>query len=184
MIGLFNINNITSTLCFAVIFHVLLFIFLYLVWEKYFRIQPDLSCLLVIAHPDDETMFFAPTIIKLINSGVSVFVLCITTGNSGGLGMIRKYELGKAVQCLGMNSGNVTILDITEFPDGFVKWNETERLAKIILRTAEALNCNWIITFDEHGISSHPNHISCFIAVNFLLSKGFLPRNMQVSYNL
>lgn len=36
--------------------------------------------LLVTAHPDDETVFFAPTVTALQNSGHNVFLLCLTTG--------------------------------------------------------------------------------------------------------
>ena len=38
--------------------------------------------LLVTAHPDDETVFFAPTVTALHSSGHEVFLLCLTTGMS------------------------------------------------------------------------------------------------------
>ena len=38
--------------------------------------------LFVIAHPDDECMFFAPTILALTRSGqYDVFLLCLSSGN-------------------------------------------------------------------------------------------------------
>lgn len=36
--------------------------------------------LLVIAHPDDESMFFAPTLLELLRAGEQVHVLCLSTG--------------------------------------------------------------------------------------------------------
>ena len=36
--------------------------------------------LLVTAHPDDETVFFGPTITALHGFGQEVFLLCLTTG--------------------------------------------------------------------------------------------------------
>ena len=36
--------------------------------------------LLVIAHPDDECMFFAPTLSVLTRQHVQVFVLCLSNG--------------------------------------------------------------------------------------------------------
>ena len=36
--------------------------------------------LLVIAHPDDEAMFFAPTLQQLAARGVDTAVLCLSTG--------------------------------------------------------------------------------------------------------
>lgn len=38
------------------------------------------EALLVIAHPDDECMFFAPTIIGLQERGIKVNILCLSTG--------------------------------------------------------------------------------------------------------
>jgi len=39
--------------------------------------------LFVTAHPDDECMFFAPTILALTRSGqYDVFLLCLSSGNS------------------------------------------------------------------------------------------------------
>jgi hypothetical protein len=36
--------------------------------------------LFVIAHPDDEAMFFVPTVVQLVNSGVQVHLLCLSSG--------------------------------------------------------------------------------------------------------
>ena len=36
--------------------------------------------LLITAHPDDESMFFAPTIITLAQANVEVFLLCLSEG--------------------------------------------------------------------------------------------------------
>ncbi len=39
------------------------------------------SVLLVIAHPDDEVMFFAPTILACHRAGCTIGILCLSTGN-------------------------------------------------------------------------------------------------------
>ena len=36
--------------------------------------------LLVIAHPDDEAMFFAPTITRLVYEKYDIYLLCLTSG--------------------------------------------------------------------------------------------------------
>ena len=36
--------------------------------------------LLITAHPDDESMFFAPAIIALTQANVEVFLLCLSEG--------------------------------------------------------------------------------------------------------
>lgn len=40
----------------------------------------DIRALIVTAHPDDECMFFAPTIIRLIELNASVHLLCLSQG--------------------------------------------------------------------------------------------------------
>lgn len=46
--------------------------------------------LIVIAHPDDETMFFAPTIISLFEEGVQLSLLCLTNGTKAIHSSFRK----------------------------------------------------------------------------------------------
>lgn len=38
--------------------------------------------MLVVAHPDDETIFFAPTLTSLVGLQQEVFVLCFSTGEA------------------------------------------------------------------------------------------------------
>ncbi|KAF5199692.1 hypothetical protein FRX31_010721, partial [Thalictrum thalictroides] len=35
--------------------------------------------MLVVAHPDDEAMFFSPTILHLVSKGHTVHILCLST---------------------------------------------------------------------------------------------------------
>lgn len=42
--------------------------------------------LFVTAHPDDETMFFAPAILSLLRRGLRVALLCLSTGGCGPAG--------------------------------------------------------------------------------------------------
>lgn len=37
--------------------------------------------LIVTAHPDDECMFFGPTIFRLCEQGAEVYLLCLSNGN-------------------------------------------------------------------------------------------------------
>lgn len=50
----------------------------------------DQGCaLLVTAHPDDETMFFAPLMLALLRRGLRVVLLCLSTGECGGMAVPR-----------------------------------------------------------------------------------------------
>ncbi|KAL3998504.1 GlcNAc-PI de-N-acetylase family protein [Acanthocheilonema viteae] len=135
--------------------------------------------LLVIAHPDDETMFFTPTLHGLRLSGSNIYLLCISTGNSNGLGVIRKYELASAFTVHGLSLDNLTVLDYDNFQDGFIQWSK-EELAKVILRHIQMLDVDLVITFDEGGVSAHPNHIGCFRALQYLYTIGLIPAGVQI----
>ncbi|XP_059126869.1 N-acetylglucosaminyl-phosphatidylinositol de-N-acetylase isoform X4 [Peromyscus eremicus] len=67
--------------------------------------------LLVIAHPDDEAMFFAPTVLGLARLEQRVFLLCFSTGNYYNQGEIRRKELLQSCDVLGIPPPNVTIID-------------------------------------------------------------------------
>jgi len=56
--------------------------------------------LLVTAHPDDETIFFSPTLNALQRAGTRVSILCLSTGNADGLGMMRRREIQAAGKAL------------------------------------------------------------------------------------
>ncbi|ERE67760.1 N-acetylglucosaminyl-phosphatidylinositolde-N-acetylase-like protein [Cricetulus griseus] len=67
--------------------------------------------LLVIAHPDDEAMFFAPTVLGLARLELRVFLLCFSAGNYYNQGEIRKKELLQSCDVLGIPPSRVTIID-------------------------------------------------------------------------
>lgn len=58
--------------------------------------------LLVTAHPDDECMFFTPSIRNFIAQGRSVDLLCLSTGNYDGMGQRRRKELERSARVLGI----------------------------------------------------------------------------------
>ena len=60
----------------------------------------------LIAHPDDEAMFFAPTLLALTRPelGNHVKVLCLSSGDADGLGETRKREIRESVRLLGVRS--------------------------------------------------------------------------------
>ena len=72
------------------------------------------NILMVTAHPDDEAMFFAPTMLALTrpDSGNHVKILCLSTGNADGLGETRRRELVKSGLMLGLrHEDDVFVLD-------------------------------------------------------------------------
>ncbi|KAK4988736.1 N-acetylglucosaminyl-phosphatidylinositol de-N-acetylase [Elasticomyces elasticus] len=132
---------------------------------------------LLIAHPDDEAMFFAPTLLALTRPelGNHVKILCLSSGNADGLGHIRKEELVKSGLLLGLRSkDDVLVIDDPNFPDSLTMTWHPRLLSNLLTTTfapkmsstssksAPEASIDVLITFDSHGISSHPNHISLY----------------------
>lgn len=63
-----------------------------------------MDILLVTAHPDDECMFFTPSVRHFVGRGDRVDLICLSTGNFDGLGELRRKELVKSALILGINS--------------------------------------------------------------------------------
>ena len=58
------------------------------------------NILYVIAHPDDEAMFFVPSIRRLREHN-KLYLLCLGNGDGAGLGRIREKELIQSAKYLG-----------------------------------------------------------------------------------
>ncbi|GKZ34673.1 N-acetylglucosaminyl-phosphatidylinositol de-N-acetylase [Aspergillus brasiliensis] len=159
------------------------------------RLYNKRICLL-IAHPDDEAMFFAPTVLALTRPeyGNHLKILCLSSGDADGLGHIRKKELVKSAMQLGLRQeSDVYIIDDpSRFRDSMsIQWTESDVSAVLEHAFAPELSDNTttnskknksnkagsaptatidvLLTFDKGGISNHPNHRSLYHgAVHFL----------------
>ncbi|GJN26019.1 hypothetical protein PR202_gb13914 [Eleusine coracana subsp. coracana] len=116
------------------------------------------NVLLVVAHPDDESMFFAPTIMFLNSRGHRIHILCMSQGNADGLGNFRKEELYNACDTLKIPRNQVKALDHPKLQDGFhEKWDHG-LLAELAMEHVQLWDIDLIVTFDSYGVSGHPNH--------------------------
>lgn len=117
--------------------------------------------LFLIAHPDDEVMFFGPTILRLVKDN-EIFLVCLSNGNAEGIGKVREKELLKSCQILGISEQNIEIIENSNLQDSMsLDWNPaliSGILSNIVIKRGIEI----IITFDEFGISRHPNHIACY----------------------
>ncbi|RYP37657.1 hypothetical protein DL767_002830 [Monosporascus sp. MG133] len=156
---------------------------------------------LLIAHPDDEAMFFAPTVLSLTRpeSGNHVEILCLSTGDADGLGDTRRRELAHSAVLLGLRGEeDVQVVDSPDFPDSMTQTWDTARIADLLrskfvprqppsssskssstTTTAPTATIDALITFDSGGVSSHPNHISLYHGarsfVSLLSRPGWAP---------
>lgn len=117
---------------------------------------------LLIAHPDDEAMFFGPTLDLLTRpaSNNTVSVLCLSNGNDEGLGETRTKELVASADIFGIPADRVYVLDRPELQDGMdTEWDQ-DVVADVI---SEILpDTQTIVTFDSEGVSGHINHRSVY----------------------
>ncbi|XP_020232964.1 N-acetylglucosaminyl-phosphatidylinositol de-N-acetylase [Cajanus cajan] len=133
------------------------------------RVFRKRNVLLVIAHPDDESMFFTPTINFLTSKGHNVHILCLSIGDADGKGNIRKKELFQACVALKVPMQQVKIFNHPDLQDGFGKvWNHS-LMAKIIEEETTSRCIDMIITFDNYGVSGHCNHRDVHYGVCMLL---------------
>ncbi|XP_023713340.1 N-acetylglucosaminyl-phosphatidylinositol de-N-acetylase [Cryptotermes secundus] len=165
---------VTAYICLCVVFYLA---------TVYLKISPDCRhlrtvkrVLFVIAHPDDECMFFGPVILKLAQqSDCQIFILCLSEGDYNQEGVVRKQELWDSCRILGIPDSNITLCKNSYLPDDpAVRWRE-DIVANLLLNHIEALSIDTVITFDKLGVSRHQNHISIFYATAYLCMEQKLP---------
>ena len=117
--------------------------------------------LFVIAHPDDECMFFGPSLVEALNQigKENVYLLCLTNGDYYGQGAIREKELLQSCAEFGMIRDHVKSVKARDLQDGNSEWN-MDSVREEILNSVKKLDIKDIVTFDDYGVSGHLNHQS------------------------
>jgi LmbE family N-acetylglucosaminyl deacetylase len=122
------------------------------------------SVLAVCAHPDDESFGLGAVLAGFVERGTPVSLLCFTRGEASTLGAAapdgggalderRPVELAKAAAELGI--ARVVLLD---HPDGSLTGEPLDRLAAEVAATADEVDADLLVVFDEGGITGHPDH--------------------------
>lgn len=116
--------------------------------------------LVVVAHPDDESFGLGALISTFVQRGSVVTVLCFTHGEAstlhgvdGDLAEVRARELADAADALG-----VTSVELRDFPDGALPTIDIDALARIVVEAGAAVGADGLLTFDDTGITGHPDH--------------------------
>lgn len=156
--------------------------------------------LIVTAHPDDESMFFGPTILSLAKRpNCQLYLLCLSNGslqtfpcivhgsnhlsnhvtfiagNYGNNGRTRQIELWNACRVLNIPAENITLVNASQLQDDpSANW-KSPIIAKQILKQVHSLDIDVIITFDREGVSHHPNHCAIFYSSVSVYLASLLP---------
>lgn len=125
------------------------------------------SPLLVVAHPDDESLFFSPTILRLTEKAVESTgnLLVLSTGNNYGIGATRQKELQEACARLGITGDRCVVLNRDDIQDNPKEWWPENIVYGIVEFYVRKWNVDAIVTFDHGGISGHINHRAVSAAV-------------------
>lgn len=132
--------------------------------------------LLVFAHPDDESIGVGGTVAKYVKAGWQVDLVCATKGEAGNsgpytvsgsaLGSIRVTELREAARILGISDTKTL-----DYPDGKLAALTPGTLEDPLYRAMESGLPDVVITFDQTGVSNHPDHIKVCYATTFAFQK-------------
>jgi N-acetylglucosaminylphosphatidylinositol deacetylase len=134
------------------------------------EIENSKNFLIVVAHPDDECLFFSPTIIALTSRGKLGHVLVLSTGNSLGLGPIREKELKGSCQKFGIDSSRCLSLNLTDLQDDPHRWWPRGNISEIVEKYIKQFHIDLLITFDRGGISGHLNHRSIAVGIEYYIA--------------
>ena len=116
--------------------------------------------LAVVAHPDDETFGLGAIISQLTAAGACVHILCYTHGEASTLNenhtdllRQRERELRQAGAALG--AAGITLLG---YRDGGLAAQPPGELADRVTALAAQHRADGLLTFDDTGITGHPDH--------------------------
>ena len=135
--------------------------------------------LLIVAHPDDECMFFGPTVRVLQSCHRPIHVLCLSTGDAAPqrVGERRTTELKHSCSVMGVPWSRVRVMDDARLQDGMQSVWEPEVVAEVVAQAikdfslvSKGIHGNeqgslTVITFDAYGVSNHANHRSVYHGV-------------------
>jgi LmbE family N-acetylglucosaminyl deacetylase len=121
--------------------------------------------LVVISHPDDESMGCGGLILRHSRAGVPVNLICATRGEAGWTGkprgakredlaQIRTGELEEAAAALAISA-----VDLWDYPDGGVERCDRQEITQRIWEQISKLRPKAVVGWGPDGVYGHPDHI-------------------------
>ena len=127
----------------------------------------ELRLMLILAHPDDESLGNGGIIAKYAAEGVKTYLVTATRGESGwfgpedenpgpeALGRIREGELRDAAEILGLQEVN-----FLDYRDGELADADSDEVVGKIVTHIRRIRPQVVVTFDQNGLYGHPDHIA------------------------
>jgi LmbE family N-acetylglucosaminyl deacetylase len=122
--------------------------------------------LVVMAHPDDESMGCGGLILRHTRAGVPVHLICATRGEAGwsgkplgakqeDLAQIRTTELEEAGAALAIQG-----IEVWDYPDGGVPGCDQQEITQRIWEQITKLRPKAVVGWGPDGVYGHPDHIA------------------------
>ena len=123
------------------------------------------TMLVVLAHPDDESLATGGLIARAVDAGARVVLICGSRGERGSvsdrallghrtIADVRAAELVDAAAVLGIH----TVIQL-DHPDGSLQWANVPIFHADIVAAIQAHQPDLVVTFDEDGLYWHKDHI-------------------------
>jgi LmbE family N-acetylglucosaminyl deacetylase len=146
--------------------------------------------LVVLAHPDDESMACGGLILRHTRAGVPVNLICATRGEAGwsgkpfgakqeDLAQIRTAELEAAAAALGIRS-----VELWEYQDGGVNRYNPQEITDRVWEHISRLRPKAVVGWGPDGGYGHPDHIAigaCTDSAVNAMSEGDRPALYHVA---
>jgi LmbE family N-acetylglucosaminyl deacetylase len=122
--------------------------------------------LVVMAHPDDESMGCGGLILRHTRAGIPVHLICATRGEAGWTGKplgakqedlaeIRTHELEEAAAALAISG-----VELWDYPDGGVDKVDPQLITQRIWEQITKLRPKAVVGWGPDGAYGHPDHIA------------------------
>lgn len=140
--------------------------------------------LVVLAHPDDESMGTGGLILRHTRAGIATHLICATYGEAGWMGKppgakkedlaeIRAKELEEAAFALAL-----TGVELWDYPDGGVRESDQQEITQRVWEQISALHPRAVVGWGPDGGYGHPDHIAigaCTDAAVSAMTEGDRP---------
>jgi LmbE family N-acetylglucosaminyl deacetylase len=146
--------------------------------------NPSGGLLVVMAHPDDESMGCGGLILRHTRAGIPVHLICATYGEAGWTGKpigarredlaeIRATELEEAAGALGLGGA-----ELWDYPDGGVAASNQQEITQRIWEEITRRRPRAVAGWGPDGVYGHPYHIAmgaCTDAAVAAMTEGQRP---------
>jgi LmbE family N-acetylglucosaminyl deacetylase len=140
--------------------------------------------LVVMAHPDDESMGTGGIILRHTRNGITTHLVCATYGEKGWMGKppgadphdlseIRAKELEEAAVALGLAG-----VELWDYPDGGVAESDQQQITQRIWEEIGKRRPRAVVGWGADGAYGHPDHVAmgaCTDAAVAAMTEGDRP---------